>query len=179
MTINGFVGGPKGELDWMTWRWDSELAKYVNDLTDSCDCILLGRKMSDGFVTYWTKVVSDPKNPEYAFGRKMVDTPKVVFSKTLEKSNWANTVIAKGELTEEVNNLKKQNGKDIIVYGGATFVSSLIRENLIDEYHLFFNPAAISSGLSIFNGFTGTKNFKLVKSLPFAHGVAVLHYEPK
>jgi dihydrofolate reductase len=179
MTVNGFTGGPKGELDWMTWTPDADQGKYVDELTDSCDCILLGRKMTDGFVSYWTKVISDPKNPEYNFGKKMVDTPKVVFTKTLDKSNWANTVIAKGDLTEEVNKLKGQKGKDIVVYGGALFVSSLIKEELIDEYHLFINPAAINSGLSIFSGFAGKRDFKLVNTIPFVNGVVLLYYEPK
>ena len=62
----------------------------------------------------------------------MVDTPKVVFTKTLNESPWANTVLAKSDIVEEVNCLKNQTGKDILVYGGADFVSSLIKENLID-----------------------------------------------
>ena len=64
--------------------------------------------------------------------KKMVDTPKVVFTKTLNESPWANTVLAKSDIVKEVNRFKNQTGKDILVYGGADFVSSLIKENLID-----------------------------------------------
>ena len=71
-----------------------------------------------------------------------IETPKVVFTKTLKKSQWANTDIATGDLAEEIINLKSQNGKDIIVYGGASFDSSLIKEGLIDDFYLFINPAA-------------------------------------
>ncbi len=79
-------------------------------------------------------------------------THKIVFTKTLETFDlevvaWGNTVLAKGDLAEEINKLKNQNGKDIIVYGGATFVSSLIKAGLIEEYHLFINPTAIGYGL--------------------------------
>jgi dihydrofolate reductase len=176
LSIDGFVGGPNGELDWMEWNWDDEIKKYVNDLTDSVDTILLGRKMTEGFVSHWTNVVKNqPDDPSYPFAKKMVDKPKVVFTKTLNESQWENTKLAKGDIVQEVNQLKNQNGKDIIVYGGATFVSSLIENNLIDEYYLFVNPAAIGNGLSIFNG---RKNFKLVKSIPFSCGIVLLNYEP-
>lgn len=178
MSVNGYVGGPKGELDWMTWDWDDKIKQYVNELTDSIDCILLGRKMTDGFVSHWTNVSTKPDDEGYQFANIMVDTPKVVFTKTLTKSNWENTSIAKGDLRDEVKKIKNQNGKDIIVYGGASFVSSLIKAGLIDEYHLFVNPAAISSGLTIFNGVNGKLNLRLVKSIPFDHGIVLLHYEP-
>jgi dihydrofolate reductase len=71
--------------------------------------------------------MNKPDDPFYEFAKKMIQTPKVVFTKTLKKSRWANTDIATGELTEEIIKLKSQNGKDIIVYGGASFDSSLIK----------------------------------------------------
>ena len=86
----------------------------------------------------------------FHFAEKMVNTPKFVFSKTLEKSNWTNTTLVNGDLVEEINNLKNRDGKDILVYGGAEFVSNLIKENLIDEYHFIINPTAIGKGLTIF-----------------------------
>lgn len=179
MTVNGFVGGPNGELDWMTWDFDDKLSNYIDELTDSSSTILLGRKMTDGFISYWSNVLTKPDDPEYAFAKKMIDIPKVVFSKTLDKSNWENTTLAKGKLTDEINRLKNQNGKDIIVYGGANFVSNLIKAGLIDEFHLFVNPAAIGSGLRIFEQFNATLNFKLVKSIPFECGIVLLHYVVK
>ncbi len=180
MSLDGYVGGPNGELDWMTWQWDSELEAYVNALTDASDTILLGRKMTDGFVNYWTDVVNNqPESREYPFAKKMVDTPKVVFTKTVENSGWQNTTLAKGDLTEEVNQLKNQDGEDIIVYGGAGFVSSLIRAGLIDEYHLFINPTAIGNGMTIFGQVEGEKNLTLVKSQAFDCGIVVLSYTPK
>ncbi|HEY6626688.1 MAG TPA: dihydrofolate reductase family protein [Ignavibacteriaceae bacterium] len=131
MSVDGFVAGPNGELDWMTWNWSDDIKNYVTELHDTIDTILLGRKMTDGFVKHWQSV--EPGTEEYPFAKKMVDYPKVVFTKTLNKSEWKNTTLAKGNLSEEVNSLKNQSGKDIIVYGGAGFVSSLIKENLIDE----------------------------------------------
>lgn len=177
ISIDGFVARPNGMLDWMTFTVDDPLIKYVNDFTDAGDTILLGRKMTDGFVNYWTSVVlKGPDNPEYAFARKMVDTPKIVFTKTLDESPWANTVLAKGDLVEEIKTLKAQDGKDIIVYGGAGFVTSLIKANLIDEYHLFVNPAMIGKGLRIFDEIGNTRKLQLENATGFTNGVAVLFY---
>lgn len=176
-SIDGFVSRENGGLDWMNWDENQDRIKYVNELTDSSGTILMGRKMADGFVKYWHSV--KPDSPEYTFAQKMIDIPKVVFTKTLDKSDWINTTLAKGPLAEEIKKLKQQDGKDIIVYGGAGFMSSLIKENLIDEYHLFVNPTAIGSGMTIFSQAGGSFKLKLVKAVPFSDGVVVHHYESK
>ncbi len=181
MSVDGFVGGPNGELDWMTWNWDNQLKKYVNELTDSVDAILLGRKMTDGFIGHWSNIGNNkPEDESYPFAKKMMDKSKVVFTKTLDDLPWedTNTSLAKGDLSEEVKKLKTQNGKDIIVYGGATFVSSLVKINLIDEYYLFVNPVVIGAGLSIFKTVNDKRNLKLVKSVSFDCGIVLLNYAP-
>jgi len=178
LSVDGFVAGPNGEMDWMTWNWDDKIKDYVNALTDSIDCILLGGHMPGGFIPYWESVAANAEDPQYEFGKKMVDTPKVVFTKTIEKSTWNNTVLAKGDITEEVNRLKAQSGKDIITYGGAGLASSLIKFNLIDEYHLFINPAIIGNGMAIFKEVSQKLNLKLVKAVPFECGIVVLCYRP-
>lgn len=179
-TVNGFVAGANGELDWITTDLDDELKSYENELHEPVDLILLGRKMTDEFVNYWTDVVNNqPDSPEFSFAKKMVDTPKIVFTKTLEKSNWDNTTLAKGNLTDEINALKNKAGKDIIVYGGAGFVSSLIKENLIDEYNFLIEPTALGKGMTIFDGLGEKFDLKLVKSRMFDCGIVVNCYEPK
>ncbi len=178
MSVDGFVAGPNGELDWMLWEWDKELENYVDDLTDSIDTILLGRKMTDGFISYWSNAVKNPAAREYPFARKMIDTPKIVFSKTLKESPWDNTTLAKGDTTDFINHLKEKQGKDIIVYGGAGFVSSLINSGLIDEYHLFINPAAIGKGLRIFDAAENKIKLKTAGSIAFKCGIVQNIYEP-
>ena len=178
MTIDSFVARPNGDLDWMKLdNWDNELKNCENELINSSDTILMGRKMTDEFVKYWTSVLENPESPEYAFAKKMVDTPKVVFTKTLDESPWANTVLAKGDIVEEVNRLKNQTGKDILVYGGADFVSSLIKENLIDEYNFFINPTAIGRGMTIFDKLEDKSlSLKLNRSQSYNCGIVVNTY---
>ena len=105
---------------------------------------------------------------------------KIVFTKTLEKSEWKNTELAKGNLIEEVNKLKNQSGKDIIVYGGTSFVSELIRVGLIDEFHFFLNPVALGkNGVSVFDKLDSYRQLKLKKSITFDCGIVLLNYELK
>ncbi|KAA3662894.1 MAG: dihydrofolate reductase, partial [Chloroflexi bacterium] len=158
--------------DWMTFDWDDELKNYVAAITEPVDSIVLGRKLAQGFIPHWAA------NPEEEGAEKINNTKKVVFTKTLDKSEWDNTVLAKGALVDEITNLKKQDGKDIIVYGGSTFVSALIKEGLIDEFHLFINPAAIGNGMSIFKELGSYQHLTLKKSLAFACGIVLLYYEP-
>ena len=176
MTVDGYVAGPNGEMDWMIFDWDEGLKDYVRELSEPVDCIILGRKLAQGFIPYWA---SKPEAEEVAGVDKMNNTPKVVFTRTLDKSEWDNTVLAKGDLVDEIMKIKKQTGKDIVVYGGATFVNALFKEGLIDEYHLFINPVVIGSGMTIFNGFESHQYFTLVNSSAFDCGIVVLHYMPK
>ncbi len=178
ISVDGYIAGPEGEMDWMTWNWDDALKNYVDDITAPVDCIVMGRNLAAGFIPYWGKVAANKEDPQFEFGKKMTDVPKVVFTKTLEKPEWDNTVLAKGNLADEIKNLKQHKGKDIIVYGGATFVSSLIKENLIDEYHLFINPAILGSGMPIFNNLEEKLGLQLKHSISFECGIAVLCYMP-
>ncbi|HEX2535695.1 MAG TPA: dihydrofolate reductase family protein, partial [Chitinophagaceae bacterium] len=123
MTLDGYMAGPDGEMDWMVLDWDEALKNYVSELTDPVDTIVMGRKLAEGFIPYWASVAADPGNPEAGAGRKFTDTPKVVFTRTLEEPAWENTVLAKGDLAAEIRQLKMQEGGDIIAYGGAGFVS--------------------------------------------------------
>src|SRR5688500_14042963 len=91
ITLDSFAAGPAGELDWMIFDFDDKLSAFVNELTDASDTILLGRKMTDGFMNYWENVLKQPESPEYPFAEKMVNYPKIVFSKTIEESHWTNT----------------------------------------------------------------------------------------
>lgn len=173
ITIDGYVAGPNGEMDWTNRNWDNELKNYVGAITDPVDCIVLGRKLAQGFIPYWAS------HPVEEGADKFNNIKKVVFTKTLDKSEWENTILAKGDLVDEITKLKKQDGKDIIAYGGATFVSALIKHGLIDEFHLFINPITIGAGMKIFSELDRRQNLTLVKSTTFDCGIVVLNYQPK
>jgi len=173
MTVDGFVAGPEGQLDWMTRSLDDRVIALISQLTDRSDTIRLGRKMTAGFINYWEGV--QPSSPEYSFARKMVDTPKVVFSKTLTRVDGKNVRVESGDLVQAVSGLKQRPGKDIVVYGGATFVRALIEHDLIDELNLFMNPVAIGRGMRIF---TDRKTLRLTGSTAYPSGVVVSTYQP-
>ncbi len=177
MSVDGCIAGPNGEMDWMVGLSDDEIIKYENELHEPVDTILLGRKMTDVFISTWSDVMNKPDDPWYAFAKKMIETPKVVFTKTLNKSEWINTDIATGDLIEEVSKIKNQNGRDIIVYGGASFDSSLIKEKLIDEFNLFINPVAIGNGMTIFKDLNEIQKYSLIESKAFESGIVLLRYE--
>jgi dihydrofolate reductase len=179
MSVDGYIAGLNGEMDFMVWNWDDELKQYVEDITEPVDCIILGRKLAEGFIPYWTSVAANPDDSEFTSGKKFTDTHKVVFTKTLDQSEWDNTVLAKGNLVDEITKLKKQDGKDIIAYGGATFVSALIKQGLIDEFQLLINPTAIGKGMTIFKELDSKQDLTLVKATSFDCGIVVLNYEPK
>ncbi len=109
----------------------------------------------------------------------MIEIPKVVFTKTINKSRWVNTVIATGDLRDEITKLKSQDGGDIIVYGGVSLDASLIKVNLIDEFYLFVNPVAIGNGKAIFKDIDEIQKFTLIESKGFDCGLVLLHYEVK
>lgn len=176
MTIDGFIAGDNGELDFMVWDWDEKLKQYVSDLTETVDCIILGRKLAEGFIPHWAGVAANPDDPEFESGKQFTNLHKVVFSKTLAKSEWEKTVLARDDLIEEITRLKNQEGKNIIVYGGATFVSALIKNRLVDDLHLFINPAVIGNGLTIFKDIDQMQSFRLVRSTSFDCGIVVLNY---
>ena len=176
-TIDGFISGKNGEMNWMKFPWSQDILDYVKQISEPVDTIILGRKLAEGFIPHWTNVVKNPEDPEFAGGVKYTTTPKIVFSKTLDNSIWDNTKIANGELVEEITKLKNQIGNDIIVYGGGTFVSALIKNQLIDEFHLFVNPSAIGDGMPIFKNLESMQNLTLATAIKFDCGIVVLKYE--
>ena len=153
------------------------IKQYIIDLFDTSDTILIGRKLAVDYIPYWQETVTKPDNPMYELATRIVHAKKVVYTKTLDKSIWDKTELATGKLSEEINKLKSQEGKDLIVYGGSSFVSSLIREGLIDEFHFIINPIAIGKGESVFGQLNNWQRLKLKNSVTCDSGLVILHYE--
>jgi len=183
MTIDGFVGGPNGENDWVFLPGTpnpealQQMIGFGAELAAGCDTLLLGRKLaSSGFCTYWENVADNqPENPWNPLARLIADHRKIAFSSAETTLPGRNLEVENGDLATAVKALKEQPGKDILVYGGAGFVSSLVSLNLIDEYYLIVNPVAISAGLSIFKE---RKILKLESSIAFKSGKVLNKYLP-
>lgn len=178
LSVDGFHSGPNGEMDWMTFATDDKIKNVIYDILDPVDTILLGRKMTDEFITYWQKVVLDENHEWYGLAMKLIETPKVVFTKTMSASPWQNTSLATGEIVREIKKLKSSDGGDIIVYGGTEFVSSLIKHDLIDEYYLVINPTAIGNGKTIFSQLPTHRKLELKRSIAFDCGKVLIQYTP-
>jgi dihydrofolate reductase len=183
ITVDGFVGGPNGENDWVfiPGKQDPEaLQKTIDfgtELAAGCDTLLIGRKLAaSGFCGHWENVADNqPDNPWNAFAKLITDHRKIAFSSSETNLPGRNLEVENGDLATVIKSLKSQPGKDILVYGGADFVSSLVSLNLIDEYYLIVNPVAIGSGLSIFKE---RKVLELESSIAFKSGKVINKYLP-
>ncbi|MCW3116576.1 MAG: deaminase [Chitinophagaceae bacterium] len=184
VSLDGFNStGPSDEQGWVTWAWD-EIKQYVLDLLDSSDTLVIGRKLAVDYIPYWQDVMKKPDDPMYEAAKRIVSARKVLFTKTLDQSDpivfgWDNTELAKGNLAAEIKKLKSESGKDIIVYGGSSFASALVKEGLIDEFHLFYNPVALGKGVPLFDKLENLQQLKLKRSITYDCGIVLLSYDLK
>lgn len=185
ISVDGYVGGPDGDLDWRTWNWDDKLKAFAYPLRDEGDTILLGRKMAEVFIPHFEETVNKLQartgdkvlDEQFDYASRMVNMPKIVFSKTIKTMPGKNVSVENGDLVAAVKALKNKAGKDMIVYGGAGFVSSLIKEGLIDEFHFFVNPIMIGKGLRISGLLDHRQKLSLVNATPYECGIALLTYQ--
>jgi dihydrofolate reductase len=175
VSIDGMVATERGPSH---FNFDDEVRQYSIANAANVDCILLGSKTANGFIPHWKSVAANPSDADFEIGQLITEIPKVIFSKTLQNSEWPNATVITGEIVDSVQQLKRQPGKDLLAYGGSGFVSSLIERNLIDEYHLLVNPVALGSGLTIFTRLRASLRFTLVNTRAFASGTVLLCYEP-
>jgi dihydrofolate reductase len=127
---------------------------------------LMGRATYEEMAEFWS--TSDD-----AYAAPLNDIPKVVFSRTLERAEWAESQIARGDLAEEIAELKREPGKDMIARGGAAFAQSLTRLGLVDEYRLVLQPVALGDGLPLFKGLTAPLRLELVDAQTYNTGAAL------
>jgi dihydrofolate reductase len=170
VSLDGVVESP-------AWTFQFESAdrdQYKFDELAAVDALLLGRATYEGFAAAWPQM--EEQTGEY--GAWMNGYPKHVVSTTLEEPlEWNNSSLIKGDLAEEVTRLKQQEGKDILIFGSADLVNSLMQLGLVDEYRLMIFPLVVGSGKRLF-GEGDTKTLKLVGTRTFDSGAVVLTYEP-
>jgi dihydrofolate reductase len=176
-SLDGFVAGPNGEMDWI--KLDDGLFDFVGTMTDKADTALYGRVTYEMMQSYWPKAGEKPNATKHDIEHSTWynKVSKVVLSKTIKETGLHNTKVIGDHLPENINKLKQQEGKNILIFGSPGASQSLLNEGLIDEFWLFVNPIILGQGRPLFKNITGTIKLKLVESITFACGVIALHYE--
>jgi dihydrofolate reductase len=177
VTLDGVMQDPGGvgEIEqggWSNPYWNDELATFQYDTLVASDALLLGRVTYEGFAAAWPSMTEAGD-----FAVRMNGYPKYVVSTTLDKAEWNNSHIIKGNVPQEVVTLKQQPGRDILVYGSGQFVQMLIEHDLVDEFRLMVYPIVLGSGKRLFKDGTNT-TLKLTGTHAFSSGVVALTYQP-
>jgi dihydrofolate reductase len=178
LSLDGYLSGPRGELDWHFEIWSEEMSEKLLEQLDQTDTIILGRLTYEAMAKYWTVKPLEESFPrqQLAIADKMNHHTKIVFSKTIKESLWYPSVFVTGDLREEISQLKQQKGKDMILYGSGSLASTLILSGIVDEYQLWIHPIILGSGKPIFNNPGRQINLKLKDSVRFASGVVTNYY---
>ncbi len=174
LSADGFFSGVKGETDWFIM--DEGTAQYLSNLFNSFDTILLGQVTYKMFSAYWPKPDPSDGNPQ-ELTDFMNNSRKIVFSKTLDKADWRNTDVFKTITLKEIKKLKKESGKDIVIFGSGSIVSKLTKLKMIDDYHFLVNPVFLGKGKPIFKNTEAKAALKLLDSKKFECGNMILHYK--
>jgi dihydrofolate reductase len=171
VTLDGFMEGPNRELTHTAEFADPDFDRYASEMLQSIDGMLLGRVTYELFAGYWPTA----KGPD---ADRMNQLPKLVFSRTLKKLDWANSKLVNGNVGEAVTRLKEQPGRDLAVFGSAKLAATLIQLGLIDEYRVFVTPVILGVGTPMFKDIESTFSLKLLDATIWTSGTVALRYRP-
>ena len=174
MSLDGFVAGPKGEMDWI--KLDDQVFSYVDKFIHEVDTGFYGPKTYQMMEAYWPAVLNDPQAEGHQLNHAKwyAKAKKFVFSRNLTKLNDPMAQLVKEDLAGTVAELKKDQGKDIMIFGSPGLVHSFVQLGLIDEYIILINPMILGTGIPMFKG--ARANLKLISSTEFKIGVVGFHY---
>lgn len=174
VSLDGLVArpGPLGAGGWGLPPEDPALKQRKLDWMSDVDLHLMGRNTYEEMAGFW------PTSDD-AYAAPMNEIPKVVFSRTLVRAEWADSRIARGELAEEITELKRQPGKDMLAWGGAAFAQSLSRLGLVDEYRLILQPVALGDGLPLFKDLSEPLQLELISAQTYSTGAALHIYRSR
>lgn len=168
LSLDGVMENPM----WTLKYWNDEIARFKAEETTANDVLLIGRVTYEGFAAAWPQRTDEESGGVYFNGVR-----KYVVSNTLEKAEWNNSHIIRGNIVEEITKLKQQGGENLVVHGSATLAQTLIQHDLVDRIRLLIYPVVLGKGIRLFNENT-TPSLKLIETRSFSSGVVALIYEP-
>lgn len=181
MSLDGFVAGPNGEMDWI--KVDEEIFDHVGKRISESDTALYGRVTYEMMQSYWPAAGEEPNASKHdkehsAWYNK---AHKVVLSKTMNPADYpdtdlTNTTIISDDLSDRINEIKQQDNKEILLFGSPTATHSLMQLNLIDGYWIFVNPIILGQGIPLFVDIKDKIKLQLLNTRPFTCGVTELNY---
>jgi dihydrofolate reductase len=176
-SLDGFVAGLNGEMDWI--HIDDEMFDEVGKLTQRSDTVIYGRVTFEMMESYWPTAGQKPNASRHDIehSRWTNDSLKIVLSRTRKETSWKNSKILSDNIPEQIQQLKQQPGKDMLMIGSATSAQLLMQEDLIDEYWISVNPVMLGNGIPLFRNDKKKIDLKLIASRNFNCGATVLHYE--
>jgi dihydrofolate reductase len=175
-TLDGFVAGPNGEMNWI--NFDDEMFDFVGKFTDEADTALYGRVTYEMMESYWPTASDKPNATKHDIEHSnwYNKVTKLVLSKTLADTHLANTIFISNNIPGQIEIFKQQPGKNIMIFGSPTAVHLLTQHNLIDEYWLFVNPVILGQGIPLFSGLKERINLNPLTTKFFSCGVTALGY---
>jgi dihydrofolate reductase len=178
VTLDGFVAGPDDDMSYVGRFYDEAMGIYETELVRSGDTLLLGRRTYDSFAGSWPLVPDRPgvSDGEREYALLVNAMRKVVISSSLTDPSWAHTDVLTDIRRDEIEQLKAEPGKDILVYGSGTVVRRLTELGLIDEFQLLVHPVVLGSGKSLFAGTATPTDLVFVEAVPHDSGVVRLIY---
>jgi len=178
-SLDGYMSGPNGELDWLGADVDDEFWMDVNALLGTVDATLFGRATYQNFEQYWPAVPGNPASPknEVEFSKWIERTPKQVASTTLSSLSWKNSILLDADIASSVSKMKEGKGKDVLMFGSCNLAAQLFEANLIDELQIRIHPIVLGVGRLAFRNGIMSHRLKLVHAKTFGSGVIGLRYE--
>ncbi|MEV4225737.1 dihydrofolate reductase family protein [Streptomyces bobili] len=177
LTLDGYIAAPGDDIGWS--MPSDELFQFWSDQLQATDLSLYGRKLWQTMSSYWPTGDQQPNATpaDIEFARNWRDTPKVVFSSTIDKVDW-NTRLVTGDALAEITRLKAEDGGPMYI-GGATLAGAAMRAELIDEYVIAAHPVLVSAGTPFFTALDSWVNLNLVETRTFPGGVVLTRHETR
>ena len=189
VTLDGYMVGADEDMSWVIEGFDAEMqADIAEEMSRTSDVFVFGRVTYEIFAAYWPDAVAydegDELNPaagkeDPRIIRALNESPKLVVSRTLERSDWDNTRVIDEGLEDEIRSLRQQPGKAVSIQGSASIVQALGRADLIDEYHLYVHPVLLGDGKPLFAPGAARQDLELARIKPYANGVVSMTYTRK